>query len=107
MAVIGVELQPVQLVLTKGRDFKWSFQNLDEDNQPIDFPAGELYFEFATGETPTQWDFVIVDDLASLKVESTVADLIPNRTKWQLVFLEDGEAAGGDPVARGTVKVQL
>ena len=110
MAVIGIELEAIQLVLTKGRDFKWAFQNLDENDEPIDFPAGELYFEFASvlvADVPLKWDFVIVDDLASLKVESAAADLIPNRSKWQLVFLEDGEVAGGDPVARGQVKVQL
>lgn len=107
MAVIGLELQPIQLVLTKGRDFKWSFQNLDENDSPEDFPAGDLYFEFSIGEPHTKWEFVIDGSMADLKVESTAADLIPERTKWQLVFLADGEAAGGDPVARGQVKVQL
>ncbi|AGY36949.1 tail protein [Mycobacterium phage Fredward] len=47
--VIGIELEPDQLVLTRGRDFKWSFENLDEHNQPVDYPAGDLYFEIQTG----------------------------------------------------------
>lgn len=107
MAVIGLELQPIQLVLTRGRDFKWSFQNLDENDSPLDFPPGELYFEFSVGSPHTKWEFLIAGSMADLKVESTAADLIPARTKWQLVFLADGEAAGGDPVARGQVKEQL
>lgn len=57
-------------------------------------------------ERLTQWDFSIAGTRAELKIESDQADLIAPRTKWQLVFLEDGEAAGGDGVARGLVRVQ-
>lgn len=55
----------------------------------------------------TQWPFDIDGNIASIKIESEVADLMPNRTPWQLVFLPDGEAAGGDPIARGLVKEQF
>ena len=55
----------------------------------------------------TIWPFDIVGSVANLKVESEDADMIGNRTPWQLVFLPDGEPAGGDPVARGVVRVQL
>ncbi|ASR86459.1 hypothetical protein SEA_CHANGELING_6 [Mycobacterium phage Changeling] len=51
----------------------------------------------------TIWDFVIEGSTASLKIESDKADEIGERTKWQLVFLPEGEPAGGDPIARGTV----
>lgn len=100
---IGIELESDQLVLTKGRDFKWSFENLDTEKQPIAYPEGDLFFEFSNGE---EWHFVIDDMLASLKVEHTEVALVPARTKWQLVFLEAGEVAGGDPIARGQVLVQ-
>jgi hypothetical protein len=49
MSVIGVDLDSDQLVLTRGRDFKWTFQNVDQNDQPVDFPAGRLYFELQTG----------------------------------------------------------
>lgn len=51
MAFIGTVLAEDQLVLTRGRDFKWSFENLDDSEppQPVDFPAGDLYFELDTG----------------------------------------------------------
>ncbi|AVR76590.1 hypothetical protein SEA_COOG_3 [Mycobacterium phage Coog] len=49
MAVIGIELEPDQLVLTRRRDFKWTFENLDDDGNPTNFPAGELFFELDTG----------------------------------------------------------
>lgn len=105
MSVIGVEIEPSTLVLTKGRDFRWIFRNLGADDAPEAFPAGSLYFEFATSPVTT-WPFTISGTEASIKVESESVALIPNRTKWQLVFKPAGEAAGGDPIARGTVKVQ-
>ncbi|AHB31870.1 minor tail protein [Mycobacterium phage Jovo] len=49
MAVIGIELEPDQLVLTRRRDFKWTFENLDDQGLPVNFPAGELFFELDTG----------------------------------------------------------
>lgn len=59
------------------------------------------------GQAPlTKWDFDITDSLATLAVDSEYVDRIKNRTRWQLVFLPDGELAGGQAVARGTVQVQ-
>lgn len=55
----------------------------------------------------TRWVFDIVGDTASLKVESEHLDRIGNRTRWQLVFLPDGEPAGGISVSRGVVRVQV
>ncbi|ASR86114.1 hypothetical protein SEA_BOBSWAGET_7 [Mycobacterium phage BobSwaget] len=56
------------------------------------------------GKAPlTIWDFDIQGSVASLKIESEEADAIAERVKWQLVFLANGESAGGDPIARGTV----
>ncbi|AXC33466.1 hypothetical protein SEA_ORANGE_6 [Mycobacterium phage Orange] len=54
-------------------------------------------------ERLTIWPFIIDGDTASVKVESEEADLIPERTVWQLVFLPDGEPAGGDPITYGRV----
>lgn len=49
MTDIGIALGSDRLVLTRRRDFKWYFDNLDEDDTPVDFPAGDLYFELDTG----------------------------------------------------------
>lgn len=103
--VIGTVLEPMQLVLTKGRDFKWSFQNLNDAGVPTNFPGGSLYFEFALSPLVT-WPFTISGNTATLKVESNAVDQIPNRTRWQLVFRATAEVAGGDPLARGFVTIQ-
>lgn len=49
MANFGVDLELSKLTLVRGRDFKWAFQNLDENAEPIDFPDGQLFFEIQTG----------------------------------------------------------
>ena len=105
MTVIGVDLDYDELVLVKGRDFKWTFINLDADDSPLDYPGGELYIEFAKNPIVT-WPFTISGPNATIKVESEMVGLIPSRTKWQLVFRPTGEVAGGDPIARGIVTVQ-
>src|SRR4051812_2415256 len=50
MSAIGIELDTDQLVLTRGRDFKWTFENLDNSSppKPLDFPPGQLFFEIST-----------------------------------------------------------
>jgi hypothetical protein len=59
------------------------------------------------GQAPlTKWEFDITGSTADLRVESEYVDRIRPRTKWQLVFLPDGEAAGGQAITRGTVRVQ-
>lgn len=105
MTVIGVELEASSLVLTRGRDFRWNFLNIDEDDVPVDYPDGSLYLELATLPSTT-WTFVIDGVEASLKVESEEVDLIKDGVRWQLVFEPAGEASGGDPIARGFVVVQ-
>jgi hypothetical protein len=47
--IIGVELDPVPLILTRGRDFRWTFQHKDKDDKPVNFPSGKLFFELQTG----------------------------------------------------------
>jgi hypothetical protein len=98
------------MVLTKGRDFKWNFQYLDDDDEPVDWPDGDLYFEFPfikdEDDLPVVWAFTLEGALATLKVESADADAIPARAKWQLVFLPAGEVAGGDALAVGSVRRQ-
>lgn len=49
MATIGLDLEPDQLILQKRRDFRWTFENLDGSGTPVDFPAGDLYFEIDSG----------------------------------------------------------
>lgn len=48
MSDIGVALDLDRLVLTRGRDFRWKFVNVNASGNPVDFPAGNLFFELGT-----------------------------------------------------------
>ncbi len=106
MSVIGPVFEPDRLYLTCGRDFKWAYQLVDKTGVPVDFPAGRLYFEFCLPDGNEVWDFTIDGPNAVVKVEHEISDTIPDRTKFQLVFLHEAEPAGGDPISLGTVKRQ-
>lgn len=111
------EIADISLIYAPKRHFEYEFIN-DKALTPI--PALDSVSTSLTGVSPTItvvqdakgrapftiWPFVIAGSEASLKVESEDCDAIPDRTKWQLVFMPDGEAAGGDAVARGVVRVQ-
>ena len=47
MSVIGIDLEPDQLVLVKGRDFKWAFENGQQQ-------ATELHYVPLPAELVTQ-----------------------------------------------------
>ena len=105
MAVFGKPLGVSRLVLTRGRDFKCGLKYADRHGVEQDLPAGDFYFEVYTDPVLT-WRFTVSGSRAFVKVEHEVTDTVPDRTGFQLVFLPEGEPAGGDPVALGKVKVQ-
>jgi hypothetical protein len=90
----GLSEQPTLLVDVS--DLEGAFNEQDVEVTVLERGKGRL----------TKWPFVIDGALATLSVESEEADLISDRTPWQLVFLPTGEAEGGDALARGTVRVQ-
>ncbi|AXC35018.1 hypothetical protein SEA_PRIYA_6 [Mycobacterium phage Priya] len=49
MADLGIRVDADSLVLWRGRDFKWNFENLDASQTPIPYPPGRLFFELQTG----------------------------------------------------------
>lgn len=65
MSNLGVSLEADQLVLTKNRDFKESFQNFDTLDQPLDFPPGQIYYELHTGGQQNNLQRVTVDAATS------------------------------------------
>jgi hypothetical protein len=87
MHSVGVSLSDTPLFLTRGRDFVWNFGLVDT--------CGD------------RWFFEVDGGFASIKVESERADLVAARARWQLVFLPEGEPAGGVAWARGYVKVEI
>jgi hypothetical protein len=100
---VGVPQRDDVMFVTRGRDFFWNVELVDQCGDPLPFPPGDLFFEFVDG---SRWFFDVDGSVASLKVESEVADTVANRARWQLVFLPEGEPAGGTAWAKGYVKVE-
>jgi hypothetical protein len=68
--------------------------------------AGQYFFELETAPVKTVWPFTVTGGVAELKVESSECAGVPERTRFQLVFLPAGELEGGDALALGFVRWQ-
>ena len=102
MAFVGHVVDDDVMFLTAGRDMYWGIEFSEPCGAPVDVSHGDLFFEFDSD----RWFFTVDGHRATLKVESEVVDLVPDRARWQLVFLPAGEAAGGVCLARGYVRRQ-
>lgn len=94
---IGIPPQKADLVLSTGGDFQWSFVWKEGD-----FPTGSsLYLLIGSDQ---QWDFVIAGDIASIKIESEVADLVKAGTAYRMVFKRDTTPTTETVICHGKVK---
>ncbi|MEV0247982.1 hypothetical protein AB0H76_15420 [Nocardia sp. NPDC050712] len=91
--VLGMTSAKGELPLVTGSDYQYVFHWTDPDTgEAADFPDGaELYYLIGamSNPSPAQWDFVIDGDTATIKKESTVADVVAHRTPFRLLFKED------------------
>jgi len=110
MTMIGVSGEADSLVLCSGREFKWAFENVDENGGSVNFPSGQLYFEFQTSPI-TKWSFTLSGSTATLTATYDQVAAIPKGTKWQLVWRDASisvpstSTTSGDLIARGVVVV--
>lgn len=82
--------EPLNLIT--GDDFKWSYTWKPDGVNAENFPANrELYYEFKNGTGGawtggSKWSYVIAGSVATIRVESDIADAMANRTAYRLVF---------------------
>ena len=103
MAYVGHPVDEDVMFLTAGRDMDWGIEFTEPCGTPVDIAHGDLFFDFPNSD---RWFFTVSGNKATLKVESEVVDRVADRSRWQLVFLPHGEAAGGVCLARGYVRRQ-
>lgn len=87
----GREAKTEILYLITGDDFEWSY--VWNDGAGGSWPTGRtLYYQFENGASGwsdgTQWNYSISGNTASIRKESTDADLIPDRTPYRLVMAD-------------------
>lgn len=89
---IGVTPPKAPLILPTGGDFVWSFQWKDGN-----YPAGSE-LTFLVGNDEDEWPFVIDEDMATIKIEAEVADLIPDGAPHKLRYRDTATTPATDSI---------
>lgn len=77
--------------LTRGADYVLGLRRKDESDDPLDWDA-DIYMLIDIDRTdPTRVDAVVVDDLASIKIESSITDLCRRGTTWRVLRSDDSD----------------
>lgn len=85
------KLQNKVIPLTRGCDAVLGLRRKDDVGDPLDWDA-EVYMLIDIDRTsPTKVDALVVDNLATIKVESDVADECRRGTTWRIVRSDDSD----------------
>ncbi|MCZ9634743.1 LtfC-like domain-containing protein [Rhodococcus sp. BH5] len=102
----GIKPQTEPLIFPTGGDFQWVYHYTEPDGTtPKDFPLGSELYYLIGGETDfVKYPFVIEADAAHIKIESEVADLIPDKRGYRLIFKEDTTPTAETVILFGAVE---
>lgn len=97
---IGGEPPTTKIIsLTKGADKVLTLRRKDTDGTtPLDWGA-DVYMVVDTTD-PQQFDALVTDDVAVIRVESTVTDLLKVE-KWRIIMSQAGSPSLETPLLRG------
>ena len=75
------------LPVVKGTDRQFSIRRRDPDTgDPVDWDA-DVFVDIDINKTsPTRVEATVVDDLATVRIESTVCDQVKTGTTWRAVM---------------------
>lgn len=79
------KLENKVIPLTRGCDAVFGLSRKDEFGDPLNWGAEVYMLIDIDRTTPTQVNGLVVDDLATIKVEAEVADLCRRGTTWRVV----------------------
>jgi hypothetical protein len=88
---IAAKLPNRVLPVTKGADRVFSVRRRSpEDGSPEDWDA-DLFFDADIDKVnPTRVEAVVVDDIATVRLESTLCDQVKTGTAWRVLMSVDG-----------------
>lgn len=98
---IGDELSPKRIRVTRGADRKFSLRRTDTNGDPIGWDA-QVYINVWVDKTPTKVFATVTDELAAVRLESTLLDQVTDRTQWQIIMSEAGTPTLETPLLVGT-----
>lgn len=89
---IAAKLPNRVLPVVKGTDRQFSIRRRDPDTgDPVDWDA-DVFVDIDINKTnPTRVEATVVDDLATVRIESTVCDQVKTGTTWRAVMSASGE----------------
>lgn len=96
---IGGEPPVSKLIsLTRGADKVITLRRKDTNGDPLDW-AADLYMVVDTTD-PVQYDAAVTDDVAVIRLESTVGDELTVQ-KWRIIMSQTGSPSLETPLLRG------
>lgn len=88
--------------LTRDCDRVFSVNRKDDEGDPVDWDA-EIYMLIDIDKSdPTQVDGVVVDNAATIKIESDVANSCKTGTTWRVVMQVDSDPTTETALLVGT-----
>jgi hypothetical protein len=92
------------LPVTRGTDRVFSIRRRDPVNgDPMEWQAQVFVdIDLVRNETPTRIQAVIAADLATIRIESTIADQLRTGTTWRAVMSQPGNPTLETPLLVGT-----
>lgn len=94
-----------KIAITKGADRVFSLRRREptSPNAPMDWNA-EVWIDIVLDAktTPTRVAATVAGSLATIRIESTVADQLKTNMKWRVIMSEEGDPTLETPVMVGT-----
>lgn len=83
---IGAPPVAKKIPVTKGCDFSFTIQRIDDLGEPIDFDAGTTVYVWVDLDPPVKVDAVVSGSTAGLTIPDAVCDQVKNSTRWRAVI---------------------
>lgn len=88
--------------LTKGCDRVIGLTRKDEDGDPVDWDATVYMLIDIDRDEPTYIEGTVVDEHATIRIESDVADVCRRGTTWRIALSENTAPTTETPLMVGT-----
>ena len=91
------------IVVTRDCDRTLSIRRRDPvTHDPVDWDAQVYILVDVNKQTPTRVSGVVTGSLATIRIESSLLDLVRNGTTWRVVMSQDSTPRYESPVMVGT-----
>ena len=85
---IGAPPSVKKIPVTRGCDFSFTIQRVDDQGQPLNFEAGTTVYLWVDIDkaNPIKVNAVVSGSTAAVTISDSVCDLVKNTTRWRAVI---------------------